>query len=68
MENTRGGENNVELANGSKDLAKEFQEQVENAQKPVEKTLEAAGEVPRERETPGKGVNNEAAVENNNVL
>ncbi|EDW90332.1 uncharacterized protein LOC6529626 isoform X2 [Drosophila yakuba] len=60
MENTRGGENNVELANGGK-------ESPENAQKPEEKPLEGAGAVSHQRVAPEKGVSNGTAVENNNA-
>ncbi|XP_016986331.2 uncharacterized protein LOC108049609 isoform X2 [Drosophila rhopaloa] len=67
MENTRGGENIVELANGGKDLAKKSPEQVENEEKLDGTTLEETGEEPKHRETPQKWVNNEAAVENNNA-
>ncbi|EDX05423.1 uncharacterized protein LOC6732724 isoform X2 [Drosophila simulans] len=60
MENTRGGENNVELANGGKECT-------ENARKPEKKPLEGAVGASMQRETPEKGVNNASAVENNNA-
>ncbi|XP_017116895.1 uncharacterized protein LOC108138877 isoform X1 [Drosophila elegans] len=67
MENTRGGENNVELANGGKDLAKKSPEQVENAVKLEGTTLEESGEELKQRETLGNWINSEAVVENNNA-
>lgn len=60
MENTRGGENNVELANGGK-------ESTGNVRKPEKKPLEGAVGASKQRETPEKGVNKASAVENNNA-